>query len=100
MSPLGGWTMTDEHDGSENPRLIDVRRALLASSSRVQVAQLARQGKRTISLLSKERMGDLINQAVHQLVGRFRDAAAGATPVIAPSGDKSAFEKPQQPLPH
>jgi hypothetical protein len=81
---------------AENSRLIDVRHALLASSSRVQVAQLAKQGKKTISLLSKERMAELINQAVRQLVNRFRDAAAGATPVIAPSNDKSAVEKLQE----
>jgi hypothetical protein len=88
--------MMDRQDAPDNPRLIDVRHALLASSSRVQVAQLARQGKKTISLLSKDRMAELINQAVRQLVGRFRDAAAGATPVIAPSGDKSAVEKLQE----
>jgi hypothetical protein len=83
-------------DGHEDPRLIDVRRALLASSSRVQVAQLARQGKKTISLLSKDRMAELINQSVRQLVGRFRDVAAGATPTIAPSSDRSAVEKLQE----
>ena len=81
---------------ADNPRLIDVRHALLASSSRVQVAQLAKQGKKTISLLSKERMSELINQAVRQLVDRFRDAAAGAAPVIAPSNDQSAVEKLQE----
>src|SRR5438105_133364 len=96
MSHSGGGIMTDQHDAPEHSRLIDVRHALLASSSRVQVAQLARQGKKTISLLSKERMAELINQAVHQLVGRFRDAAAGATPLIAPSNDKSAVEKLQE----
>jgi hypothetical protein len=88
--------MTDQADAGETPRLIDVRRALLASSDRVQVAQLARQGKKTVSLLSKDRMADLINQAVRQLVGRFRDAAAGATPVVAPSNDRSAVEKLQE----
>jgi hypothetical protein len=62
----------------------------------VQVAQLARQGKKTVSLLSKERMADLVDQAVRQLVGRFRDAAIGATPVVAPSDDKSAVEKLQE----
>jgi hypothetical protein len=89
--------MTESQDeGKEAPRLVDVRQALVASSNRVQVAQLARQGKKTVSLLSKERMADLINQAVRQLVGRFRDAAAGATPVVAPSNDKSAVEKLQE----
>jgi hypothetical protein len=87
--------MTDHAPGDPN-RLIDVRKALLASSNRVQVAQLARQGKKTVSLLSKERMADLIDQAVRQLVGRFRDAAIGATPVVAPSDDKNAVEKLQE----
>jgi hypothetical protein len=88
--------MTDQADPGEAPRLIDVRRALLASSNRVQVAQLARQGKKTVSLLSKDRMADLINQAVRQLVGRFRDATAGPTPVVGPSSDASAVEKLQE----
>jgi hypothetical protein len=87
--------MTDQTAGDPN-RLIDVRKALLASSNRVQVAQLARQGKKTVSLLSKERMADLIDHAVRQLVGRFRDAAIGATPVVAPSDDKNAVEKLQE----
>jgi hypothetical protein len=85
-----------EPAASDPNRLIDVRKALLASSNRVQVAQLARQGKRTVSLLSKERMAELIDQAVRGLVGRFRDAAIGATPVVAPSNDKSAVEKLQE----
>ncbi len=87
--------MTDQAAGESN-RLIDVRKALLASSNRVQVAQLARQGKKTVSLLSKDRMAELVDQAVRQLVGRFRDAAIGATPVVAPSDDKSAVEKLQE----
>jgi hypothetical protein len=83
-------------DRTDDPRLVDVRRALQASSSRVQVAQLARQGKKTISLLSKDRMAELINQSVRQLVGRFRDLAAGAMPTIAASSDTSAVEKLQE----
>jgi len=60
--------------------MIDVRRALLQSSSRVQVAQLAKQGRRTISLLSKERMGELIEAALRRLVERYRAVAAPPVP--------------------
>jgi DNA-binding transcriptional regulator YbjK len=78
-------------------RPIDVPGALLAASSRVPVAQLAQQGKKTISLLSRVRMAELINNAVRQLVDRFRDeAAAAAVPLAAPSGERSAVENLQE----
>jgi hypothetical protein len=78
-------------------RMIDVQGALLAASSRIPVAQLAHQGKQTISVLSRNRMAELINNAVRQLVNRFRDeAAAGAAPVVAPTVERSAVEKLQE----
>jgi len=84
--------MADQDDKPEPTRMIDVRHALLQSSSRVQVAQLAKQGKKTISLLSKERMADLIDQALRHLVDRYR--AAGPDP--APAKDPSVRELVQQ----
>ena len=65
----------------ESSRMIDVQRALQQSSSRVQVAQLAKQGRRTISLLSKERIAELIDAALRQLVERYRAVAAPPVPV-------------------
>jgi chromosome segregation ATPase len=85
--------MADQDEQSEVTRMIDVRHALMASSSRVQVAQLAKQGKKTISLLSKERMADLIDRALQSLVDRYR-AAAGPAP--APSKDPTVRELVQQ----
>jgi hypothetical protein len=76
--------MADQDEKPEAPRMIDVRHALQQSSSRVQVAQLAKQGRKTISLLSKERMADLIDQALRSLVDRFR--ATGRSDV-APAQD-------------
>jgi hypothetical protein len=73
--------MTDRNAPTEAPRMIDVRHALLQSSSRVQVAQLAKQGRKTISLLSKERIAELIDHALRQLVDRYRAAAAPQIPV-------------------
>jgi len=85
--------MAEGDEKTEGPRMIDVRHALLQSSSRVQVAQLAKQGKKTISLLSKERMADLIDQALRTLVDRYR-MNAGAEP--APSKDPGVRELVQQ----
>ena len=74
--------MTDSSEPRpESSQMIDVRRALLQSSSRVQVAQLAKQGRRTISLLSKERMAELIDAALRRLVERYRAVAAPPVPV-------------------
>ena len=84
--------MADQDEKAEPTRMIDVRHALLQSSSRVQVAQLAKQGKKTISLLSKERMADLIDQALRHLVDRYR--AVGPDP--APAKDPSVRELVQQ----
>jgi len=84
--------MADLDEKPEPTRMIDVRHALLQSSSRVQVAQLAKQGKKTISLLSKERMADLINQALHRLIERYR--AVGQE--LPPAKDPSVRELAQQ----
>jgi len=74
--------MTDSSEPRpESSQMIDVRRALLQSSSRVQVAQLAKQGRRTISLLSKERIAELIDTALRRLVERYRAVAAPPVPV-------------------
>jgi len=85
--------MADRDEKTEGPRLIDVRHALLQSSSRVQVAQLAKQGKKTISLLSKERMADLIDQALRTLVDRYR---ASAAPEYVPAKDPGVKELVEQ----
>jgi hypothetical protein len=84
--------MADREEKPEVTRMIDVRHALLQSSSRVQVAQLAKQGKKTISLLSKERMADLIDQALRQLVDRYR--AVG--PALPPAKDPNVRELVEQ----
>lgn len=84
--------MADREEKPEATRMIDVRHALLQSSSRVQVAQLAKQGKKTISLLSKERMADLIDQALRQLVDRYRTIG----PDLPPAKDPTVRELVQQ----
>lgn len=77
--------MADLDEKPEPTRMIDVRHALQLSSSRVQVAQLAKQGKKTISLLSKERMADLIDQALRHLVDRYRVAGPDPAPAKDPT---------------
>lgn len=56
-------------------RPLDLELALRASSSRLTLSQLARQGRHTVSLLSKERMGELINRAVRDLIEQHRAEA-------------------------
>jgi hypothetical protein len=88
--------MMDPETRPESSRMIDVRRALLQSSSRVQVAQLAKQGRRTVSLLSKERMAELIDHALRQLVDRYRAAAAPAVAVDPKTAAEDVKELVQQ----
>ena len=85
--------MDEQDDRPEAARMIDVRRALLQSSSRVQVAQLAKQGKKTISLLSKERMADLIDQALRTLVARYRSAAGPDLPAAKDPGVRELVQQ-------
>ena len=85
--------MAERDEKAEASRMIDVRHALLQSSSRVQVAQLAKQGKKTISLLSKERMADLIDQALRNLIDRYRMHPA---PAFTPAKDPGVRELAEQ----
>ena len=62
-------------------KMIDVKGMIRQASARVQVDQLVRQGKKYISLLSKEKMEELINQAVKNIVDKYRAMAAGVAQV-------------------
>lgn len=64
-----------------NAKMIDVKGMIRQASARVQVDQLVRQGKKYISLLSKEKMEELINQAVKNIVDKYRAMAAGVAQV-------------------
>jgi hypothetical protein len=61
--------------------MIDVKGMIRQASARVQVDQLVKQGKKYISLLSKEKMEELINQAVKNIVDKYRAMAAGVAQV-------------------
>jgi hypothetical protein len=62
-------------------KMIDVKGMIRQASARVQVDQLVKQGKKYISLLSKEKMEELINQAVRNIVDKYRAMAAGVAQV-------------------
>src|SRR5262245_1386449 len=70
-------------DPNENrgAKMIDVKGMIRQASARVQVDQLVRQGKKYISVLSKEKMEELINQAVKNIVDKYRAMAAGVAQV-------------------
>ncbi|HUR39139.1 MAG TPA: hypothetical protein VM222_06580 [Planctomycetota bacterium] len=71
-----------EGESSSRPsagKMIDVKSMMRQASQRVNIDQLVKQGKKTISLLSKEKMEELINQAVRNIVDKYRAMAAGIT---------------------
>ncbi len=68
-------------DGPRSARIIDVQGMIRQASTRVRVDQLVRQGKKYISMLSRERIDELINQAVKTIVDKYRALAAGVSNV-------------------
>ena len=71
-----------EGEGSRpSSKMIDVKGMMRQASQRVNIDQLVKQGKKTISLLSKEKMEELINQAVKNIVDKYRAMAAGVVQV-------------------
>jgi len=54
------------------PGPVDVRRALRDASRPRPLAELSREGRRTLAVVSKSRIAELINRAVQDLVGRLR----------------------------
>src|SRR5207244_11907310 len=63
------------------PKMIDVQGMIRQASRRVSVDQLVKSGRKTISMLSRERIDDLINQAVKTMIDKYRDMAAGISNV-------------------
>src|SRR5438477_9561791 len=71
-----------EGEGSRpSSKMIDVKGMMRQASQRVNIDQLVKQGKKYISLLSKEKMEELINQAVKNIVDKYRAMAAGVAQV-------------------
>jgi len=77
--------MPSEGEGAPKPpagsRMIDVKGMMRQASQRVNIDQLVKQGRKTISLLSKDKMEELINQAVKNIVDKYRAMAAGIVQV-------------------
>jgi hypothetical protein len=60
-----------------SPKMIDVQGMIRQASKRVSVNQLVQQGKKYISVLSREKIDELINQAVKNIADKYRAIAAG-----------------------
>jgi hypothetical protein len=70
-----------------SPKMIDVQGMIRQASKRVSVDRLVQQGKRYINVLSKDKIDELINQAVKNIADKYRAIAAGiagAAPIAAP----------------
>jgi predicted RNase H-like nuclease (RuvC/YqgF family) len=78
------------------PRSIDVRRVIAAASHRATLDQLTSQGRTTVSLLSKARMGELIDRAIRDLVEHYRDEARNRKTRPEEPLEKSAYESLQE----
>ena len=69
-----------------SPKMIDVQGMIRQASKRVSVDRLVQQGKRYINVLSKDKIDELINQAVKNIADKYRAIAAGiaGAPAAAP----------------
>jgi hypothetical protein len=66
-------------DGTAARKMIDVQGMIRQASKRVSVDKLVQQGKKYISVLSKDRIDELVNQAVKNIADKYRALAAGVT---------------------
>jgi hypothetical protein len=57
--------------------MIDVQGMLRQASRRVSVDDLVKKGRKTISMLSRDKIDELINQAVKTMIDKYRAMAAG-----------------------
>lgn len=77
--------MTDTSRPSESSKSgadrLDVQGMIREASRRVSVDELVRAGKKTISLLSRERIDEMVNLAVRNIVSKYRALAAGVDTV-------------------
>ncbi len=62
-------------------KMIDVQGMLKQASTRVSVDQLVQKGKKFISLLSKDKIEEMINQAARNIIDKYRAMAAGIAEV-------------------
>lgn len=90
--------MTDDAKSPEppaegaNPKMIDVQGMIRQASKRVSVDRLVQQGKRYINVLSKDKIDELINQAVKNIADKYRAIAAGIAGAPAAGTDDMAAE--------
>jgi hypothetical protein len=68
-------------DSKRGSHMIDVQGMIRQASTRVSVDQLVKKGKKFISMLSREKIDELINQAVKNMVDKYRAMAAGIAQV-------------------
>lgn len=66
---------------SKSTRMIDVQGMINQASRRVSVDDLVKKGRKTISMLSRAKIDELINQAVRNIADKYRAIAAGVSGV-------------------
>ncbi|MBI2933331.1 MAG: hypothetical protein HYY16_16930 [Planctomycetes bacterium] len=72
---------------------LDVKGMIREASRRVSVSDLVRLGHKTLAVLSQEKMEELVNQAVKNIVGKYRALAAGLGDVSQEQVEKESQEE-------
>lgn len=71
-----------------SPKMIDVQGMINQASRRVNVEDLVKKGRKTISVLSRDKIDELINQAVKNIADKYRAIAAGIAGAAAIPAEK------------
>lgn len=72
---------------------IDVREMIKQASTRIRVDQLVKKGTKYLSLLSKRKIDELVNQSVQNIVHKYRAVAAGVAPETLEKESKEEFNE-------
>lgn len=83
QGPEGIPLVAEEDPSIQTPRskVIDISGMIFQASTRVPVGRLFAGGRKNVNVLSKEKIDDLINRAVRNIVDRYRIVDGSSTPV-------------------
>ncbi len=72
---------------------IDVRGMIKQASTRIRVDQLVKKGTKYLSLLSKRKIDELVNQSVQNIIHKHRAVASGVAPETLEKESKEEFNE-------
>jgi hypothetical protein len=72
---------------------IDVRGMIKQASTRIRVDQLVKKGTKYLSLLSKRKIDELVNQSVQNIIQKHRSVTSGVAPETLEKESKEEFNE-------